>query len=114
MQVLLTAANDEGNNRQALKLRVSQHMDIRVFPPGLERTAHKVLLVLLNQINPNRVFKLKGKPGADALDNGRGAAFLAVFRMIKINMILGINVADRPTAGAGRNLICQKPLVNDQ
>ena len=72
--------------------------------PGASRHAatarrSSALLAGPDRLDADGLLELEHQPGADRLDDGRGAALLAVGRVVEVAVLERVDVGDRAAAG---------------
>ena len=85
-------AHDERHDRQPFRLQVAQDLDGRLLAPGTDGTPQAVLLVGTHHLHPHGRLQLEYQTGADRLDDGRGAAHLALGRVVEVPVLAGVDV----------------------
>ena len=64
-----------------------------------DRPAQEVLLVGADDLDADRLLELEHQAGPDRLDDRRGAALLAVDRVVEVAVLGRVDVGDRAAAG---------------
>ena len=72
------------------------------------------LLVRPDGVGADGLLELEHQARADRLDDGRGAALLAVGRVVEVAVLDGVDVRDRAAAGHDRHPVGQQLAPDDQ
>ena len=91
-----------------MRLRVAEDLDVRVGLPPAEGVLPQLLFPLLDEVGAHGVLQGEDQPGADRLDDGRGAAFLAGDRVVEVAVPERVDERDGAAARSGRNRIADQ------
>ena len=72
-------------------------------PPRRDGPPEQRVLAGPDRLDADRVLELEDQPGADRLDDRRGAALLAVCRVVEVEVLERVDVGDRAAAGHDRH-----------
>ena len=70
-----------------------------LVPPGRDGALEEVVLAGADRRGADGLLELEDETGADRLDDGRGAALLAVGGVGEVGVVVGVDVGDGAAAG---------------
>ena len=82
--------------------------------PAREGAVDEVLLGAADGLRPDGILEPEHEPGADGLDDGGGAALLALLGIVKVDVVLGVDVGHGAAAGHGRDGVGQQGPADDE
>ena len=114
MQVTGPVAQDEGNNGQPGRVRVTKDADLRVGSPGGQRLSPEPRFPCSDQIGTNGLLQLEDQPRADGTDDVGGAGFLPGHRVGEVLLLSRIDVGDGAPAWNRRYAVVHQRSTHGQ
>ena len=104
----------ERDDGQPGRLAAAEDLDSRAAGPAAQHVLPEPLLAGGDEIGADCLLECHDEPGADGLDDGGGAAFLACDRVVEIAVADRVDERHRAAAGRCRHLIADQFAPDDQ